>query len=156
MKADPIGTVRLLSDFEDKYFEFMSNHYRDIPTTRKSDHYFIRPPNTWKRRFDHFRPPGDSFYEDIDLLSNFATHCCPLAERNNWRKVLDPLKKGSMERFLWSLLFLKSTNGVADKVSCGHFSKVVRSKPHISLDLCENPKLIASIMRQTSKWVKIQ
>ena len=41
-----------------------------------------------------------------------------------------------------------------DKVSCGHFLIVVANHPHITLDIYKDPLLIASILRQTSKWVK--
>jgi endonuclease III len=55
---------------------------------------------------------------------------------------------------LWATAFLKSTNGVADKVSCGHFQKLIAKSPNIDIDIYKNPHEIASIIRQTSKWVK--
>jgi hypothetical protein len=68
--------------------------------------------------------------------------------------VLDPFPIGSQQRFLWALLFLKSTNGVADKVSCGHFCNVIKHHPVLTMEIHKNPLKIASILRQTSKWVK--
>jgi endonuclease III len=84
----------------------------------------------------------------------FAHDNCRDAERNNWNDVLEPLEKGSIERLLWGIAFLKSTNGVADKVSCGHFRKLIRKNTHMSLDMHTQPYRIAEILRQTSKWVK--
>ena len=154
-KRDPIGTIRDLLPFEEAYFTYMENHYRDIPTIRKNEHDYNRPPRTWLLRFGKFRRPNtEAFESDIQLLLHFATTCCPSAQRNNWLEVLSPFKIGTTERFLWALLFLKSTNGVADKVSCGHFRLVVKNHPPISMDLYKEPLKIASILRQTSKWVK--
>jgi hypothetical protein len=155
-KPDPIGTVRPLRPFELDYFNYMSDHYQNLPTIRKKNHFFNNPPQTWIKRYEAFNIPT-TFYSDIDLLYDFAANHCPLAERNNWRKVLAPVSSSTelkVERFIWALLFLKSTNGVADKVSCGHFSKVVKDHPPITLQIYKDPLLIASILRQTSKWVK--
>jgi hypothetical protein len=151
---EPIGTVRKLLPFELDYFIFMRNHYSGLPTLRKKTHYFTNPPKTWLDRYSNFTPPLSTFYEDIDLLSDFVESSCKKAERNNWMKVLAPFPVGSLQRFLWALFFLKSTNGVADKVSCGHFVKVVANHPPLTLAIHRDPELVASIIRQTSKWVK--
>jgi endonuclease III len=95
----------------------------------------------------------------MDSLIQFAAVHCRYAYRNNWNSVLRPMDPGSLERTLWALAFLKSTNGVADAVSCGHFRTLIAlSKANkavqISLDLCDSPLVIASLIRQTSKWVK--
>jgi endonuclease III len=50
--------------------------------------------------------------------------------------------------------FLKSTNDVADKGSCGHFRELVKSAPTLTLDFHQQPYLIAAMLQQTSKWVK--
>ena len=43
---------------------------------------------------------------------------------------------------------------MGDKVSCGHFQKVISNNPTISLDAHKDPQWFASILQQTSKWVK--
>ena len=90
----------------------------------------------------------------MEALIMFASTWCSKAQRSNWRLVLSPLKEGSLERVLWALAFLKSTNGVADKVSCGHFQKLIKNDPNISLSLFNNPYYIVAMLQQTSKWVK--
>jgi hypothetical protein len=77
-----------------------------------------------------------------------------MSERSNWNQVLEPLPLGSLERILWVTAFLKSTNGVADKVSCGHFRELVKNAPTLTLDLHQKPYLIAAMLRQPSKWVR--
>jgi endonuclease III len=61
---------------------------------------------------------------------------------------------GSLDRVLWSVAFLKSTNGVADKISCTHFRELIKKSQPIRLDLYKRPLAIAAMLRQTSKWVK--
>ena len=79
---------------------------------------------------------------------------CSSSEHNNWNQILQPLPIGSLQQVLWALAFLKSTNGVADKVSCSHFKKLISKDPNISLDFCDSPYKITAMIRQTSKWVK--
>jgi hypothetical protein len=154
LKKEKIGTVRPLLPWERAYYDFMEPRYSTLPTIRKKAHYFIQPPRTWIFRYEQFKPPV-TFYNDMDALSTFAAKHCFREERNNWRKVLEHFNIGSPERFIWGLFFLKSTNGVADKVSCGHFLKVISNNPPpLSLAIYKNPEIIASIIRQTSKWVK--
>jgi endonuclease III len=59
-----------------------------------------------------------------------------------------------LERVLWATAFLKSTNGVADRVSCGHFRDLIKNSPPLRLDCHNKPLQIAAMLRQTSKWVK--
>ena len=79
---------------------------------------------------------------------------CSSSEHNNWNQILQPLPIGSLQQVLWALAFLKSTNGVADKVSCSHFKKLISKDPNISLNFCDSPYKITAMIRQTSKWVK--
>jgi endonuclease III len=93
----------------------------------------------------------------MDALTQFATVDCKEtmeSERNRWSDVLAPFEIASLDRVLWAVAFLKSTNGVADKVSCGHFRKLIGKHPNMSLAIHQNPQEIASLLRQTSKWVK--
>jgi hypothetical protein len=151
---EAIGTVRYLLPFEITYFDFMKKYYIDQPVFRGKDSHFIAPPKSWQNRLEVLAKPPNNFYSDMDLLIEFSNKFCSRAERNRWREVLEPFAVNTTERFIWALLFLKSTNGVADKVSCGHFTRVVRNHPAISLDIYKDPKQIAGILRQTSKWVK--
>ena len=77
----------------------------------------------------------------MDAIITFAKANCPTSEWSNWNNVLLPLKIGSLERLLWATAFLKSTNGVADKVSCGHFQKLIAKSPNIDIDIYKNPNL---------------
>jgi endonuclease III len=79
---------------------------------------------------------------------------CSRSERSNWNQVLDGLPLGSLERVLWATAFSKSTNGVADKVSCGHFRVLIKNSHALSLNSYQQPYVIAAMLRQTSKWVK--
>ena len=67
---------------------------------------------------------------------------------------MERLPASSLQQVLWAVAFLKSTNGVADKVSCGHFLKLISKSQDIDLDLYKDPYAIAALIRQTSKWVK--
>jgi endonuclease III len=90
----------------------------------------------------------------MDQLLQFSQKYCSQSQRNNWGKVLEGLEIGSVERLLWAIAFLKSTNGVADTVSCRHFRSLIKQSPTINLEMYEQPLEIASMIRQTSKWVK--
>jgi hypothetical protein len=94
--------------------------------------------------------------EQIQSLHKYAKENCGEEERMGWGLVLQDLKLDTEERFAWALLFIKSTNGVADKVTCNHFRKAIeRVVGQLSIDrLAANPLQIAAIIRQTSKWVK--
>jgi hypothetical protein len=156
MPMEPIGMVRPLLPFEYGYFSYMENHYKDLPTIRNKPCPFKEPPRTWLERYQELDKVKveNEFYKDIAALQEFSSKYCKDAQRHHWRKVLEPLELGSETRFIWALLFLKSTNGVADVVSCGHFQAVIAKHPPLTLEVYKNPQLIASILRQTSKWVK--
>jgi hypothetical protein len=50
--------------------------------------------------------------------------------------------------------FIKATNGLSDKVSCGYFREVVKKFRMVTLnDVCDE-SFLASMLQQTSKWVK--
>jgi hypothetical protein len=132
----------------------MEKMYSHRSVTRKKPHPYIKPPKSWIEKYNQLTTPPESFYEDITLLHNFTTRKCTTAERNNWMDVLIRFEIGTQERFIWALLFLKSTNGVADKVSCRHFQRVIESEGALPFDIYKDPYCIASILRQTSKWVK--
>jgi hypothetical protein len=87
------------------------------------------------------KPPNPRYKLLIDTLQEFVKEnaLCSQSEQNNWSQVLDPLEIGLLERVLWATAFLKSTNGVADKVSCGHFRQLVKNSPPITLDLHTRP-----------------
>ena len=51
-------------------------------------------------------------------------------------------------------MFLTATQGLADKVSCNHFRVVSQKHKNVLLKDVQEEKHIASIMLQTSKWVK--
>ena len=143
-----------------RYFNFAKICYESINTLRPKPHFFIRPPVSWMKRLSTCPHPNPiNFTEIMDELVQFTTSRCKNAERSNWNSVLQPLQPGSLERVLWAIAFLKSTNGVADAVSCGHFRCLIQKSldskiPKMSLDICDNPLLLASWLRQTSKWVK--
>jgi endonuclease III len=108
------------------------------------------------KRRNQFVPPKD-FVVQMDALIHFPTVVCKdciAAERNRWEDVLSPFPIGSLQRVLWAVAFLKSTNGVADKVSCGHFRAVISKFPSFSLEIYKDPQTLAAILRQTSKWIK--
>jgi endonuclease III len=150
---DPIGTFRPLTDPEKSYFDFAKQYYQHIPTRRTSEHSFFSPPAPWKKRLQLLTPP-DQFITQMDALIQFSNKFCHDSERNNWNDVLAQLQKGTIEHLIWAVAFLKSTNGVADTVSCGHFAKVIAKVPNLTLQVYKDPYLIAAIIRQTSKWVK--
>lgn len=154
---EPIGTARPLNNPETIYFNFLKTYYESLPTIRERPHYFSFPPKTWKARLLNCNhPTTETFRIQLDSLNEFSMRHCQHAQRNNWNKVLpaDKLPFGSLERLLWALAFLKTTNGVADKVSCGHFLKLIQNKPNLSIESYNDPYFIASLIRQTSKWVK--
>jgi hypothetical protein len=109
----------------------------------------------WIKRKEALIPP-QNFNSQMDALIHFSTvncNACISAEQNQWEDVLQPFPIGSLQRLLWAVAFLKSTNGVADKVSCGHFCAVIKTFPKLSPDVYKEPHTTA-ILRQTSKWVK--
>jgi endonuclease III len=155
LPKERIGTLRPLLEPEIKYYEFAQTYYMTLPTLREHTHKFSNPPMTWKARLSAFIPP-ENFSFLMDHLIQFASLRCSKSERNNWNKVLpeDILPYGTLNRVLWSIMFLKSTNGVADKVSCGHFLKLIQKQTTLSIDSYLDPHSIAAMIRQTSKWVK--
>ena len=153
LPKEDTGTSRDLFEQEAQYFNFHKKYYEFLPTTRKKTHHFTAPPKSWRNRFDSFQQPS-SFETLMESIIEFSNSYCSSSERNNWNLVLEPLPRGSLRCVLWAIAFLKSTNGVADKVSCGHFMKLIRKNPDISLQLYEDPYRIAALIRQTSKWVK--
>jgi endonuclease III len=108
---------------------------------------------SWFQRQSILKPPAE-YKLLVDELYNFSIKECSNSERNNWNDVLKPLPIGSLSRILWAIAFLKSTNGVADKVSCGHFRKLISQSPNLSIESYRQPHRLAALMRQTSKWVK--
>ena len=152
LPKERMGTSRPLLPQEVAYFDFAQKYYQ-CDTLRPNKHRFTSPPKCWQNRFDKLTKPTD-YKHLIDSLCNFSRSECAQCQRNNWNQVLGPLQEGSLPRVLWALAFLKSTNGVADKVSCCHFKKLIEKDPEISLDLCDQPYRIAAMIRQTSKWVK--
>jgi endonuclease III len=160
LPKEETGTVRPLLPPEIRYFNFAKNSYQCIPAIRTRPHKYSNPPRIWQKRRDTLslvRPSILEFETIIDSLYQFSTLDCKESaesERNRWEEVLQSFSIGSLERVLWAVAFLKSTNGVADKVSCGHFRKIISKSPPLSLDLHKDPYAIASLLRQTSKWVK--
>ena len=154
LRKEKTGTIRPLLQQEIKYFEFARRHYQDLATIREGTHKFNDPPPSWKMCYSGC--PNLSYREVIDTLSHFVLNCkeCSKSERDNWSDVLSPLSIGSLDRVLWSIAFLKSTNGVADKVSCGHFRHLIKDNNTLSIRSHEDLYKVASILRQTSKWVK--
>jgi hypothetical protein len=155
LKKEKTDTIRPLHLEEIAYFEYAKQYYESLPTLCPGKHKFHNPPSTWISRYLHLKQPT-RYKEIIDCLVQFVKNCkeCSKSERSNWNQVLEPLPLGSLERILWATAFLKSTNGVADKVSCGHFRELVKNAPALTLDLHQKPYLIAAMLRQTSKWVK--
>jgi endonuclease III len=147
------GTIRPLHSQEIEYFNFHRSYYEKLPVIRQKTHCFTDPPLSWKKRYSSCPIPLNFQYV-MDFIIEFSKKHCPNSERNNWGKVLHKIPLGSLQRLLWGIAFLKSTNGVADTVSCGHFRKLIEQSPDISLELCEHPLQVASMIRQTSKWVK--
>lgn len=158
LSKEKIGTVRPLLPEEIRYFDFAQKFYKEIPPTRKKKHNFSNPPLPWQKRKNAFTAPTEAlFISQMDALFQFATVDCresAQSERNRWEDVLGPFEIGSLDRVLWAVAFLKSTNGVADKVSCGHFRKLITKCPTLSLEIHKDPYALASLIRQTSKWVK--
>lgn len=148
-----IGTIRPLCPEEIRYFDFFSLRYKDLPTIREEKHKLLNPPKSWIQRRSDLTIPTN-YNNVIDKMAIFSRSECPNAQRNNWDKVLSPLKVGSLERLLWATAFLKSTNGVADKVSCSHFLALINRSAIFPLEIYKEPFLIAAMIRQTSKWVK--
>ena len=155
LRAETPGTIRPLLPPEKDYFDFVKKYYEHLPTVRVSPHNFNKPPPSWIKRYSEFHPPV-SYINLLASLAQFVKDCkaCSASERNNWHDVLSPFPIGSLSRVLWSIAFLKSTNGVADKVSCGHFRTIIKKSHQLSIEIYNDPYAIASILRQTSKWVK--
>jgi endonuclease III len=153
-KKEKTGTLRPLYLEEIEYFEFAKKYYQHLPPLREGKHPYISPPAKWKTRLLDLVVP--TYQNEIDALVEFvsSSKICSKSERSNWNDVLAPLHHGSLERVLWSIAFLKSTNGVADKVSCGHFRELIRQNPHLPIRIHEDLHAIAAMLRQTSKWVK--
>jgi hypothetical protein len=98
----------------------------------------------WIKRKEALIPP-QKFISQMDALIHFSTiDCkdCISAERNQWEDVLQPFPIGSLQHLIWAIAFLKSTNVVADKVSCGHFCAVIKKIPKLSLDIYKEPHTI--------------
>ena len=153
LPKEGMGTSRPLLPQEIAYFDFAQKYYQ-CDTTRPHKHRFVSPPKCWQKRLDDLCKPTDYYQHSLNSLAAFSRSECAQSQRNNWNQVLGSLQEGSLQRVLWALAFLKSTNGVADKVSCCHFKKLIEKDPRISLDLCDEPYQIAAMIRQTSKWVK--
>jgi endonuclease III len=157
LATEKIGTIRDLYLEEITYFQFAKKYYENIPTKRKGLHNFHNPPQPWLKRYNLLQKPPKPHYKVlIDAMLTFVKTSkeCSNAERSNWNDVLGSLPMGSLDRVLWSVAFLKSTNGVADKVSCAHFRELIKKSQPIRLDLYKRPLAIAAMLRQTSKWVK--
>jgi hypothetical protein len=132
--------------------EFAQRYYKYLPAICARDHYFIKPPMPWIKRKEALIPP-QNFISQMDALIHFSRiDCkdCISAERNRWDDVLQPFPIGSLQRLIWAIALLKSNNGVADKVSCGHFRAVIKKFPKLSLDIYKEPHTIAAILQQTS------
>ena len=154
--AETIGNYRALIAHETLYFDFMYPRYPD-KAIRPKPHKCLTPPLIWKIRYAALQPPSTLDLNLIVQCGIFVSENCAKAERNNWLLVVDRYEIGSIVRFVWCLLFIKCTNGVSDKVSCGHFKILVQNVDTVAmygLELYKHPKLIAAILRQTSKWVK--
>jgi hypothetical protein len=147
LKKEKTGTIRPLHPEETAYFEYAKQYYEFLPTLRSGKHKFHNPPSTWISRYLHLKQPT-RYKEIIDCLVQFVKNCkeCSKSERSNWNQVLEPLPLGSLERILWATAFLKSTNGVAGKVSCGHFRELVKNAPTLTLGLHQKPYLIAAML----------
>ena len=89
-------------------------------------------------------------------LEKLFERCCRDTERADWESVLpiEMFPYGSEQRCILATLFITATKGLSDKVSCGHFRIISPTLVGISLSDVEDPLYIASIMFQTSKWVK--
>jgi endonuclease III len=156
LPKEVVGTIRNLLPEELQYFEFAQRYYKYLPAICARDHYFIKPPTPWIKRKEALIPP-QNFILQMDALIHLSTiDCkdCISAEQNRWEDVLQPFSIASLQHLIWAITFLKSTNGMADKVSCGHFCAVIKKFPKLSLDVYKEPHTIAAILRQTSKWVK--
>jgi hypothetical protein len=154
MKAKGVGDFRQLVSEELEYYYFMKTYYEDVPALRDQIHPCSNPPAAWVRRFKSFQPPT-TFESDLATLLIFSKRNCGDMERNNWESVLESLPLGSVSRFVLALFFIKSTNGVSDKVSCPHFKELAVTISHLlTLQIYLEPLVIAAILRQTSKWVK--
>ena len=154
VKPDRVGDDRRLMEYEKKYFQANIDRYQHS-ACRETVHPCVSPPATWIKRAGEIKPPAE-LKATIHALISIATEFCGRSERQNWERVLAPLPLGSTARTIWALLFLKSTNGVADTVTCNHFAKLVRKHADISWSDVHpsNIERVAAILRQTSKWVK--
>jgi hypothetical protein len=155
LPTEKIGTIQPLLPEELRYFQVFQKLYGGrLQATREKDHNFIKPPLTWIKRKAEFVPPNN-YMSQMDALIHFSKVVCKdciSAERNRWEDVLAPFEIGSLERVLWAVAFLKSTNGVADKVSCGHFRAVIAKYPSLSLEVYKEPYTLAAILWQTSDF----
>jgi hypothetical protein len=118
LKKESMGTIRALLAEEIVYFDYARRYYKNLPTLHSGKHNFHNPPRSWLCRYQQLKQPT-KYREIIDCLAQFVKESkgCSRTERSNWNQVLDGLPLGSLERVLWATAFLKSTNGVADKVN---------------------------------------
>jgi hypothetical protein len=134
LPKEDMGSSRPLLQQELIYFEYTKRNYESLPVTRDKPHSFTQPPLSWKLRYASCPIPSN-FTNVMDELIQFSKKYCATMERNNWEKVLKPLEISSLEHLLWAIAFLKSTNGVADTVSCGHSRKLIANCLEIKLEI---------------------
>ena len=97
---------------------------------------------------------SDKILGVIETLHKIAEETCGSSPSFHWMETLDNLPPGP-SCFAWCLMFCKATNGVSDVVVCQHFKRAIAKVGTLTLEeLMEDPKLIARILRQTSKWAK--
>jgi hypothetical protein len=158
-KNEPLGTLRDLVDVEKAYFNVRLKRYaqqKALRDAKKNKNVWVDPPHSFFMQYHKFqlrhKPPPIELLERLHLFTQKYLGDQP---RMQWQSFLSDIPGSIESRFCWCLLFMKPTNGVSDKVSVGHFSALIcksKAGPLCLQDLT-NKYLVASILRQTSKWV---
>ena len=156
-KAEAVGTARPLVVQEVMYYEYMRRKYEKIPAIRPEISSSVAPPEIWWTRYNDFgspTTPPEDYAPLLDTLQQFSKIHCNDAPRNNWEAVLSPLRLGTQLRFIWALLFIKCTNGVADTVTCQHFKDLIKAHHPVSSTLYNEPMRLAAILKPSIQMGK--
>ena len=157
IKGEALGTRRDLAPVELEYFDFRIQRYTHQSVLRDQKYnVWDQAPHSFHLQYQNwkvwYKPPRT---ELLEKLHQFTSTYLGDQPRMQWQEFLGDIEGGKESKFCWCLLFMKSTNGVSDKVSVGHFAALIRKAKAgpLSLKQLTNDHFVAAILRQTSKWV---
>ena len=171
------GDDRKLFEVEVRYHDVKAAYFGQPKSVVKKISPFETPPDIFQSRFESFHRTVCSRKRDHDgnfiinekverlfkgIIGFSEKHCSDM-QRSKWMEVFpaklrnDPTNREAFR--ILSIMFVKGTNGTADKVACEHFKKICSHESWwktLSLEaICKDKLLVPRFMRQCGgKWVK--